>query len=142
MESKMPAKCWKDKLHQPKQPKRVVLETDFAGIKAGTKLFVGTPLLVDSYIRSIPRGVTRTIERMRRDLARKNQCEATCPVSTAIFIRMSAEAAIEELSERVAITNVAPFWRVVEPDSKIAKRLSVDSKWISIQRDAEAEGVA
>jgi hypothetical protein len=41
----MPAKCWKDKLNQPKQPKRVVLETDFAGIKAGTKLFVGTPLL-------------------------------------------------------------------------------------------------
>jgi hypothetical protein len=139
MESKMPAKCWKDKLNQPKQPKRVVLETDFAGIRAGTRLFVGTPLLVDSYIRSIPRGATRTIERMRRDLARKNKCEATCPVSTAIFIHMSAEAAIEELSEGVAITDVAPFWRVVEPDSKIAKRLPIDSKWISVQRDAEAK---
>ncbi len=135
----MPTKCWKDKLHQPKQAKRVVLETDFAGIKAGTKLFVGTPLLIDSYIRSIPRGTTRTIERMRRDLARKNQCEATCPVSTAIFIRMSAESAIEELAEGVAITDVAPFWRLVAPDSKIAKRLSVDSEWISLQRDSEAE---
>jgi hypothetical protein len=135
----MPTKCWKDKLHQPKQPKRVVLETDFAGIKAGTKLFVGTPLLVDSYIRAIPRGTTRTIERMRRDLARKNQCEATCPVSTAIFIRMSAESALEELAEGVAIADVAPFWRLVAPDSKIAKRLSVDSEWISLQRDSEAE---
>jgi hypothetical protein len=135
----MPTKCWKDKLHQPKQPKRVVLETDFAGIKAGTKLFVGTPLLVDSYIRAIPRGTTRTIERMRRDLARKNRCEATCPVSTAIFIRMSAESALEELAEGVAIADVAPFWRLVAPDSKIAKRLSVDSEWISLQRDSEAE---
>ncbi len=135
----MPTKCWKDKLNQPKQQKRVVLETDFAGIKAGTKLFVGTPLLVDSYIRAIPRGTTRTIERMRRDLARKNQCEATCPVSTAIFIRMSAESAIEELAEGVAIADVAPFWRLVAPDSKIAKRLSVDSEWISLQRDSEAE---
>lgn len=135
----MPAKCWKDKLHQPKQPKRVVLETDFAGIKAGTTLFVGTPLLVDSYIRAIPRGTTRTIERMRRDLARKNQCEATCPVSTAIFIRMSAESALGELAEGAAITEVAPFWRLVAPHSKIAKRLSVDSEWISLQRDSEAE---
>jgi hypothetical protein len=133
----MPAKCWKDKLHQPKQPKRVVLETDFAGIKAGTMLFVGTPLLIDRYIRTIPRGETRTIERMRRDLARKHKCEATCPVSTAIFIRMSAEAALEEMSEGVAIESIAPFWRVVEPESKIATRLSVDSKWIAAQREME-----
>jgi hypothetical protein len=133
----MPTKCWKDKLNQPKQPKRVVLDTDFAGIKAGTKLFVGTPLLIDGYIRAIPCGATRTIERMRRDLARKHQCEATCPVSTAIFIRMSAEAALEEISEGVTVNDVAPFWRVVEPDSKIAKRLSVDSKWIATQREME-----
>jgi hypothetical protein len=133
----MATKCWKDKLNQPKQPKRVVLETDFAGIKAGTRLFVGTPLLIDEYIRKIPHGATRTIERMRRDLARKNKCEATCPVSTAIFIRMSAEAAIEDLQVGLPVEQIAPFWRLLEPDSKIAKKLNIDSKWIATQRELE-----
>jgi hypothetical protein len=132
-------KTWKEKIQQPKQPKRVVLETDFAGIKAGTKLFVGTPMLIDQYIRSVPFGATRTIERMRRDLARQNQCEATCPVSTAIFIRMSAEAAIEDLNAGVSADAVAPFWRVVESESAIAKRLSVDRQWIAHQREIEQQ---
>jgi len=132
-------KTWKEKIQQPKLPKRVVLETDFAGIKAGTKLFVGTPMLIDQYIRGVPFGATRTIERMRRDLARQNQCEATCPVSTAIFIRMSAEAAIEDLNAGANADAVAPFWRVVEPESAIAKRLSVDRQWIAHQREIEQQ---
>lgn len=129
--------CWRDKLRQPKQAKRVVLATDFAGIKAGTRLFVGTPLMIDDYIRGIPRGETRTIERLRKDLARRNRCQATCPVSTAIFLRMSAEAALEDLQDGAAPEAVTPFWRVIGPDSKIAKRLSVDANWIAAQRESE-----
>ena len=115
----------------------VVLEKDFAGIKAGSRLFVATPQIIDDYIRRIPTGETRTIERLRNELARKHQCTATCPVSTAIFIRISAESALEELAEGEALHAVAPFWRVIDPDSKVAARLTVNPDWIMAQRAAE-----
>jgi hypothetical protein len=47
--------------------------------------FVGTPEIVANYMKNISRSETRMIERMRRDIARSNECDAMCPVSTAIF---------------------------------------------------------
>jgi hypothetical protein len=130
-------KSWADKLKQKRAPKIVRLETDFAGIKAGSMLFVGTPMIIEDYIRKIPLADFRTIHRMRNELARKNQCDATCPVSTAIFLRMISEAAIEQLAEGKSPAEVLPFWRIIEPDSTIAKKLSIDSAWIAHQRELE-----
>jgi hypothetical protein len=131
-------KTWRDKRDAQKQPKRVRLEADFAGVKAGQMLFVGTPQLIDDYLRSIPRGETRSIERLRRELARAHRCDATCPVSTAIFLRIAAEAAWEELESGRAVGEVTPFWRAIEPGSTIARKLRADSKFIEQQRDLEA----
>ena len=132
-----PQNPWTTRLNRAKAPKRVRLDKDFAGIKAGTLLFVGTPPIIDAYLRKVPPGETRTIERMRRDLARAHQCDATCPVSTAIFLRIAAEAALENLQQGKASTEVSPFWRVVAPDSTIARKLPVDSAWIAHQRALE-----
>ncbi|MEM7707161.1 MAG: hypothetical protein AAF358_16515 [Pseudomonadota bacterium] len=132
------AKTATEKLNQKKQPKKVVLEKDFAGIKAGQRMLVGTPKMVDDYIRKVPAGETRTMPRLRRDLARRNRCDATCPVSTAIFVRIAAEAALEALEGGASASDVTPFWRVVGPEDKIAKKLPVDSEWISHQRASES----
>ena len=131
-------KTWREKRDLEKQPKRVRLDADFAGIRAGQMLFVGTPRLVDDYVRRIPRGETRSIERLRRELARAHRCDATCPVSTAIFLRIAAEAAWEELESGRPIEEVTPFWRALEPGSTIAKKLRVDSQFIAHQRELEA----
>ncbi len=138
--SALPQDPWNVKLKAKKLPKRVKLDKDFAGIKAGSMLFVGTPQIIYAYVRKIPLGQTRTIERMRRELARKNQCDATCPVSTAIFLRISAEAAIEQMNSGEPAAAVAPFWRVIEPASTIARKLTVDSQWIAHQREIETTG--
>ena len=74
---------------------------------------------------------------LRRELARAHQCDATCPVSTAIFLRVAAEAAIENLQQGTAITDISPFWRVIAPDSTIARKLPVDSAWLAHQRALE-----
>lgn len=121
-----------------KQHKIVKLENDFAGIKAGAMLFVATREIIEAYIYSIPAGESRTVHRLRNELARKYNCDATCPVSTAIFIRQVAEKALLELDNGKAINEVAPFWRLVEPDSKIAKKLEIYSNWIRLQREMEA----
>ncbi|MEM7504405.1 MAG: hypothetical protein AAF417_20370 [Pseudomonadota bacterium] len=132
------AKSAKEKLNQTKAPKRVVLEKDFAGIRAGQRMLVGTPQMVDAYIREIPSGETRTIHRLRNELARREKCDATCPVSTAIFVRISAEAAIEDMDAGRPESTVTPFWRIISADDKVAAKLPIDPEWITRQRALEA----
>ncbi len=126
------------KMQRKKAPKKVLLEFDFAGIKSGQMMFVGTPMIVDAYIRSIPSGQTRPIRALRNELARRNKCDAMCPVSTSIFIRMVSEAAIEEMTEGKSVSEVAPFWRVLTSDEKITKKLSIDPYWLDEQRSLES----
>jgi hypothetical protein len=128
---------WSAKLAKPRNVKRVLLEAPFAGVPAGAMLFVGTPDVVASYIKKIPHGETRTIERMRREIARKNECDAMCPVSTAIFLRMVAEGTWDDIESGKALDAVVPFWRVIEPGSTIAKKLRTDSAWLAHQRALE-----
>lgn len=116
------------------------LQAPFAGIAAGSMLFVGTPQIIDTWVRGIPPGETRTVLRMRRELARQHECDATCPVSTAIFLRICAEASWEQLQQGQPLQAVAPFWRVVEPGSTLARKLPVDGDWIARQRALEAAG--
>lgn len=136
--AKAGAASWNTKMSKARAPKRVRLEADFAGIKAGNMLFVGTPAILEDYVRSVPRGEVRTIERMRREIARRHRCDAMCPVSTAIFLRMVAEAAWEQIESGADTNDVAPFWRVIEPESTLAKKLRADSRWIALQREQEA----
>jgi hypothetical protein len=123
---------------KPKQPKRVVLETRFAGIPAGSILYVATPDIVADYVRAVPAGQTRSVEQMRRDLAKKNKADATCPVSTAIFLRSVAEIALKQMAEGKEASAVTPFWRVVEPGTPIAKRLALEPDWIEAHRAMES----
>lgn len=125
-----------------KQPKRVVLEKRFAGIPAGATLFIATPSIVADYITAIPPGEVRTVERMRRDLATRNRADASCPVSTAIFVRSVAEVALKRLADGEAAAAVVPFWRLVEPGTPIAQRLGLEADWISGMRamDVQAQG--
>lgn len=135
-----PRPTWRQQVAAERVPESVRLDTDFAGLPAGTLRFVPTPRLVDAYLRTVPRGETRTMARLREDLARAHDCEATCPVSTALFLRMVAEAAWEEIGAGSEPEDVAPFWRVVTPDSPVGRRLSVDPDWIRRQRELEAQG--
>ena len=125
-------------LASKKAKKKVVLERHFAGIKAGQLMLVGTPQLVDAYVRRIPAGETRSIRRLRNEMARNHRCNATCPVSTAIFLRLVAQAALDEIEAGAELVDVAPFWRAVAPEDKLVKKLSVDADWIRFQRERES----
>jgi hypothetical protein len=131
------AKSAKEHLNANKKEKLVVLDKDFAGVKAGKLLFVGTPQIVNKYIKKIPFGETRTIMRLRNELARKWKADATCPVSTSIFIRVAAQAAIDELNDGKDISKVTPFWRLLTSDDKITKKLTIDAEWVDQQRASE-----
>ena len=122
-------------------PKKVMLDSSFAGVKAGMMLYVGTPQIVAAYIEAIPAGQTATIARMRNELARRNKCDAMCPVSTAIFVRIAAEHAIAELDQGKLASEVIPFWRIVEPGSKLAGKLARDEQFIAMMLASERAGL-
>ncbi|MEL6726799.1 MAG: hypothetical protein AAFP81_10445 [Pseudomonadota bacterium] len=128
----------REKLAAKKQIKKVVLEKQFGGIKAGETMFVATPSVVDAYIREIPHGASQTIPEMRDALAAREGCAGTCPMSTSIFVRMVAEAALEDLQDGKTVSEVSPFWRVLTSADKITKRLKIDPAWIDEQRQLEA----
>ena len=131
-------KTWKEKM-ATKPPHHVVLEKDFAGVKAGSKLHISSPQEIAEELRKIPSGKTVSIQQFRKNIARTQASDATCPVSTSIFLRIIAEYAWEEhIERRVALADLPPFWRVIEPGTPLSKKLSFDQDWIRLQRDLEA----
>jgi len=85
-ESAMPRarKTWTEKM-KAKPPHHVILEKDFAGIPKGSKLHISCPVEVVEELKDIAPGSIISIQAFRRRLAEKNNCDATCPVSTSIF---------------------------------------------------------
>lgn len=115
---------WRKRFGAAKPPHVVMLHADFAGVKAGNTMLISSPGEIAQYIARIPQGETRTIDRLRNELARKAGANAMCPVTTSIYLKVVAEVALADLAEGKALSEVVPFWRVVLPDSKVAQKLS------------------
>jgi hypothetical protein len=117
-------KTWVEKLAEKKEAQWKVLDADFADMKAGGKMLIATPQLLDAYIRQIGFGKKIDPKTMRKDLALEHGADYTCPVTTGIFLRIVAEASYEQLQNGASIDDITPFWRVIDPNSALAKKLS------------------
>jgi len=125
-------KSWEQKYHDAKPPHVTVLAKPFAGVGAGERLFIASPALLDARIRAIPPGRTQDPVALRAELAQENGAVATCPTSTAIFLRIVAERALERMED-----DPTPFWRVIAPDSPLARKLSCGPDLIRHRRALE-----
>jgi len=130
-------KTWLDKLNEKKEPKIKRIDFDFADIPANSNMFIATPQIIDNYIKKIPKGKKATIQTMRKDLAIENRADYTCPVTTGIFLRIVAEANFEKYQQTNSLQEITPFWRVVEPNSPLSKKLSFGQDFIFSQRLTE-----
>ena len=131
-------KTWSEKM-KAKPPHHVILDKDFAGIPKGSKLHISCPVEVAEELKSIKPGSIISIQAFRRRLADKNTCDASCPVSTSLFLRIVAEHTWEEFSRTGSTKDLAPFWRVVESNSPMAKKLNFDAAWIDLQQELEKQ---
>tara|TARA_X000000950_G_scaffold121615_1_gene152512 strand:- start:170 stop:586 length:417 start_codon:yes stop_codon:yes gene_type:complete len=125
---------WIDKRDSDYSYKIKTSTKSFADVEEGSKMLVATPLIIDSYIKKIPFGTVINLSTLRDDLAHEFQVDTTCPVAAAIFLKIVANASYEELSLGIDISEIAPFWRVVDPDSKLAKKLNCGIEFIINQR--------
>jgi hypothetical protein len=136
------AKTWRQKLDGGQPAHVELLEKPFGGALPGAKMLVATPRLVDEYMRNVPAGESRSVAQMRADLAKAHGAEISCPLSTSIFARIAAEAALEETETGTPLSDVTPFWRVIDEKSPIAKRLSCGVDMVRAQREREAAQAA
>ena len=134
-------KTWREKHDGHKKPAFVTrIEKKFCGYPPGTHLVVATPTEVSDFFSSVPEGETCSVEQLRATLAKSHGADAACPLTTGIFCRIAAEAAYEAVQEGEPLAPVAPFWRVIDPQSKLAKKLTCGPDFIRQQREAESHG--
>lgn len=132
------AKTWREKLNNGREPEIGPTHRTMAGITAGQIMLVPTPNQVKAYIEAIPKGQVRTIDELKLDLAKQNGAEVTCPLCTGIFLRIVAEAALDEQKEGKGTSEITPFWRVLDAKSNTAKKLSCGPDFLTQMRESEA----
>ena len=133
------AKSWIEKRDIDKECQVKIKPKKFADIPAGTKMLIQTPKIVDKLVKEIPDGIFLHSKQIRKKLANDYNAEMTCPVVTGISMRILSEAAFEEYQMHKDIERITPFWRVVEPDSKLAGKLACCIDFI-IERQTQ-EGI-
>lgn len=130
-------KSWLDKLNENKEPKIKRIDIDFADIPSGSIMFIATPKIIDNYIKGIGVGKRIDIKTLRKDLAIEHNADYTCPVTTGIFLRIVAEANYENLQQGKRLEEITPFWRVIEPNSTLAKKLTFGQEFLQQQVEKE-----
>ena len=130
-------KTWQQKLHNGHAAKVERVDKRFADIPEGASMLVPTPEMVDAYIKNIPEGTQSTLAQMRKDLAAENGVEYCCPITSGIFLRIAAEAAYEAHSGGKSISEVTPFWRILDRKSPAVNKVTFDKDFIRQQRATE-----
>ena len=131
-------KTWLDKLNETKEPKLKRIDIDFADIPAGSNMFIATPKIIDMYIQEIGVGKRVDTKTLRKDLALAHNADYTCPVTAGIFLRIVAEANYEKLQQGKHVEEITPFWRVIEPKSVLAKKLTFGQDFLLQQIEKES----
>ncbi len=134
------AKSWSEKLRGAKPAHVSVLDKPFGGFQKGDKLFIATPVMVRDYMKKIRRGSSRSVADMRADFAKAHKAKGTCPITSSIFARIAAEAALDEMAAGKAADKITPFWRLIDAKSPVAKKLSCGPAFVAKMR--RAEGIA
>ena len=130
-------KTWLDKLNETKEPKIKRIDIDFADIPAGSNMLIATPKIIDKYIQEIGVGKRVDTKTLRKDLALAHNADYTCPVTAGIFLRIVAEANYEKLQQGKHVKEITPFWRVIEPKSVLAKKLTFGQDFLLQQIEKE-----
>lgn len=130
-------KTWQQKLHNGLKQKIERTVKKFADVPEGVTMLIGTPEMVDSYIKDIPMGTHSSLQQMRKDLAAEHGAEYSCPVVAGICLRIAAEAAYEAYVAGTPVEEIAPFWRMVDSKAPVAKKLTFGTDFVKEQRMKE-----
>jgi hypothetical protein len=130
-------KTWTDRLNDPRPHEVKPAPISIAGMKAGEIMLVPSASLVDAFIRAIPRGKGMDVKMLRQRLARKYKAEVTCPITMGYHLRTVAEAAWEAHQKGAGLSEITPFWRVLDEETPTTSRLACGRGFVIRQRRKE-----
>lgn len=130
------ARSWEEKFFSKKEFEIKTIQKSFWGHVAGSKMLIPSPNIIQNYINQIDPGCVSDVEIMRNDLAIEYGTDFTCPMTTGIFLRIVAEYNYERL-DRNNNNEICPFWRIIDPSSKLSEKLSFNKEFIINKRDEE-----
>lgn len=129
-----------DRLDASKEPRVVSpIPPGFPGATTASSMVISSPREVDALIRRIPPGRLATLDEIRAHLARRHGTEIACPVSTAIFINVAAQAA-EEFAAMGEQT-ITPYWRVLRPGGRLNDKYPGGVQAQRVRLEAEGHSV-
>ena len=100
-------------------------------------MLIASPPIINDYVKSLPYGKFVEPSTMRENLAKKYKADKTCPVTTGIFLRIVSEASYEEYDNGIDLNTITPFWRMVNPNSKLAEKLACGIDFITERQTIE-----
>jgi hypothetical protein len=74
---------------------------------------------------------------MHEQIAKTYKIYVACPISISTCARVVVEAAWEDIQAGQAPNQAPPFWRVIQPNSNIAKKSASGSEFIEEIREQE-----
>lgn len=110
-------KTWHEKLEAVKKVKIADIPDNWARTMGHGKMVILTPRIVNNYIKTIPKGRLTTINNIREKFAAEYNTDTTCPITTGIFVWISAGAAEEDRVN--GIKNITPYWRVLKEGGRL-----------------------
>ena len=111
-----------------------IIEKNFADLKAGEKMLISSPRSIANYIAKIPYGTEKSVKLMRLELAENANADNTCPLTCGIFLRIAIEASLEQSN---GVKTDLPFWRVIDRNSSLIKKLPISEKYLTELRTSE-----
>ena len=111
-----------------------IIEKNFADLKGEEKMLISSPRSIANYIAKIPYGTEKSLKLMRLELAENANADNTCPLNCGMFSRIAIEASLEQSNG--AKPNL-PFWRVIDRNSSLIKKLPISEKYLTELRTSE-----
>ena len=130
-------KSWTEKFQSSRPHEVKPAPIDIAGMKKGEIMLIPSPAIVARFIDGIPRGESMDVKTFRRKLARRYKAEVTCPITTGFHLRTVAEAALEAHKQGKALTEITPFWRVLDAGAPTTAKLSCGKAFVARLRRQE-----
>lgn len=97
-----------------------VLDPEKAARMKAKTLFIPSPEDVANAIRAIPKGKTKTIVELRKDLAVFASADTACPAKTIKYWKWLAIASESQANEKSSLS--VPWWRVLK-DGKPSRHM-------------------
>ena len=130
-------KSWVEKRANCKEHQIKTISKTITDMPSGSLMLIPSTKIVDKFVRNIPKGTFVNFRSLRIKLANKFKCDVTCPLTSGIFMRIVSEVAYEEYMSGLGLELITPFWRTVDSNSNLAKKLECGVDFIIEQQEKE-----